>query len=463
MRRFLNPARRGWSILLAGLLLGSGMARAEQNYAADAAPTAPAWLRDGIVYEVFPRDFSAAGNLHGVTAGLDDLHRLGVTILWVMPIHPIGEKGRKGTYGSPYSVRDYYAVNPDYGTLDDFKKLVAAAHERGMKVLMDLVANHTSWDSVMMRHPEYYKQDAKGNPLPPVPAWSDVAGLNYANPKLREYMIAMMTYWVQKCDVDGFRCDVAFMVPTDFWVQARAALEQVKPGLIWLAEASKPELMVKAFDVDYDWPLLASLNNVLIRGAPAGELQATWEKERREFPKGTLHLRISDDHDEARAIARYGIHGALAASAFLFTLDGVPLLYNGMEVGDATESGDPALFEKLTVFWHPKDRPPLRKIYHGLIRLREQNPAFRSDRVEWLRNSAASDVVTFLRPGERDEFLVIVNFANRPVSGKIDLPHAGDFRPVQIDGMPRPAAGGLPGFSLAAFEWRIYQRTVSPD
>ena len=176
------------------------------------ARTPPAWLRDGVVYEIFPRDFSPAGDLKGVTARLDELHDLGVNVLWLMPIHPIGEKCRKGQFGSPYSVRDYYAVDTNYGTLDDLKKLVAGAHQRGMKVIMDLVANHTAWDSVLMQHPGFYKQDAQGKPISPEPAWTDVAGLNYANPQLREYMIKMMAYWVRTCDIDGFRCDVAYVV-----------------------------------------------------------------------------------------------------------------------------------------------------------------------------------------------------------------------------------------------------------
>ena len=172
----------------------------------------------------------------------------GVNILWIMPIHPIGEKFRKGDYGSPYSIRDYYAVDsPNYGTLDDFKQLVAGAHERGMKVIMDLVANHTSWDSVLMTHKDFYKQDASGHVIPPVPEWTDVAGLNYKNVRLREYVIAMLKYWIQQADVDGFRCDVAYMVPTDFWEQVRTALTQVKPDIMMLAEASKPELLTNAF------------------------------------------------------------------------------------------------------------------------------------------------------------------------------------------------------------------------
>ncbi len=151
-----------------------------------AARSSPQWVRDGVVYEVFPRNFSAEGNFNGITARLDELKDLGVTVLWLMPINPLGQKMRKGTIGSPYAVRDYYAINPDYGTEADLKRLITEAHKRGLKVIIDIVANHTAWDSVLMEHPEFYKQDANGKIIPPVKEWTDVAGLNYSNPKLRQ-------------------------------------------------------------------------------------------------------------------------------------------------------------------------------------------------------------------------------------------------------------------------------------
>ena len=353
-----NP-RRSQTLALVFALLAATLV----TLAAQTAPTArpsPQWVHEGVVYEIFPRNFSAEGNFGGITAKLDELKDLGVSILWLMPINPPGEKMRKGTLGSPYAVRDYYGINPDYGTEADFKRLVSEAHKRGLKVIIDIVANHTAWDSVLMEHPEFYKQDASGKIIPPVKEWTDVAGLNYANPKLREYMIAMLKHWIDPAgfDLDGFRCDVAAEVPTSFWEEARAELTKVKPDIFLLAEASKPELLVKAFDADYAWPLHSTLNDVLLRGAPASEFKRSWEESQKQFPKGSLHLRFSDNHDEARAVARFSIKGALAASALMFSLDGIPLLYNGMEVGDATESGDPALFEKMPVFWHPKERPP---------------------------------------------------------------------------------------------------------
>jgi glycosidase len=448
-------------LLAVALLSGLPVVRADADLSQATARSSPDWLRSGTIYEIFPRDFSPAGNLAGVTAKLDQLHELGVNILWLMPVHPIGEKFRKGDYGSPYSVRDYYAIDPHYGKLADFQKLVAGAHARGMKVIMDLVANHTAWDSVMMTNKAFYKQDAAGRIIPPVPEWTDVAGLNYDNPQLRHYMIAMLKYWVKTADVDGFRCDVAYMVPTAFWNEARAALTKIKPDIILLAEASKPELLTNAFNLDYSWPLLATLNHVLENGAPASEVRQSWEQTRREFPKNSLHMRISDDHDEARAIARYGMKGALAASVLVFTLDGVPLLYNGMEAGDATESGDPALFDKLPIFWHPKSRPPLRDIYHDLIQLRKNHPALCGNNVAWLANSDEQNLVTFLRADDKDEFLVAVNFSNRPVAGKLELKNAGGFSAVKINGMDDVNGASLPAIRLPAYGWVIYHRAAA--
>ncbi len=422
----------------------------------------PSWVREGVVYELFPRDFSPEGNFNRITARLDELKDLGVNIVWLMPIHPLGEKMRKGTLGSPYAVKDYYGINPDYGTADDLKHLVKEAHQRGMKVILDVVLNHTAWDNVLMAHPDFYKQDASGKIIPPVKEWTDVAGLNYANPKLCEYMITMLKHWIDPAgfDLDGFRCDVAHMVPVAFWESARAALIQTKPDIMMLAEASSPELMVKAFDLDYSWPLHSTLNNVLLHGAPASDLKKSWEESMRQFPEGALHLRMSDNHDEPRAVARFSINGALACSALMFCLDGVPLIYNGMEVGDATESGDPALFEKLPIFWHPKDRPNVRSVYQGLIRLRKDNPAFTSGPVNWVGNSDEADVVSFTRTDAKNEFLVVVNFSNRPLTASVRTSHESDFQPVPLSGMPACSAAGFPTLHLNGFEWRVYHRAL---
>ena len=377
------------------------------------------WVRDGVIYEIYPRAFSQPGNFNAITARLDELKDLGVTILWLMPIHPIGQEKKKGTIGSPYAVRDYYGINPDYGKADDLKRLVREAHARGLKVIIDIVANHTSWDSVLMKHPEYYKHDAKGNITYPYD-WYDIAALNYGNQELRRYMTDMLKHWLREFDLDGFRCDVAGEVPTDFWENARRELEQIKPDIVMLAEAHKAELQVTAFDLDYSWPLHTALTNALQGRGRASDLRAEWEKEVKEWPKGALHMRFSDNHDERRAIARFGEPAALAASAFVFTLDGVPMLYNGMEVGDTTESGAPALFEKLPIFWAIAERrPEFPKFYKEMMAMRRASVALRRGTLEWLKNSDESRVVTFVRRAKGEEVLVAINFSNRPFTGRV--------------------------------------------
>jgi cyclomaltodextrinase / maltogenic alpha-amylase / neopullulanase len=422
------------------------------------ARTSPAWLRDGVVYEIFPRTFSPGGDINGITAQLDRLKDLGVTILWTMPIHPIGEKLRKGEFGSPYSIKDYYTVDPSYGSIEDYRHFVAEAHKRGLKVIMDLVANHTAWDAAMMTHPDFYKHDAQGKVIPPQPEWTDVAALNYANPALRQYMITMVKYWVQTCDVDGFRCDAAAMVPTDFWEQTRDELTKLKPDVVLLAEASAPELLLKAFDIDYSWPLLTTMNDVLTHNAPVSSIRRSLEKSRAEFPKDALSMRISDDHDEIRAVTRYGLKGAVAASALMFTLDGVPLIYNGMEVGDVSETSGGALFEKRSISWQTNGGLPLRDIYHALIELRHHYPALYNSRVDWLPNSDETHLLSFMRADDKDALLVVINFSSGPISGKVDLSGRDGFEPVEISGVRNSDDARPPAIHLNGFEWRIYHR-----
>ena len=424
------------------------------------ARTAPSWLHDGVVYELFPRDFSAQGNFTGVATRLDQLHDLGVNVIWLLPIHPIGMENRKGSYGSPYSARDYYAVNPDYGTKDDFTRLVSEAHQRGMKIIIDVVLLHTAWDSVLMAHPDFYKHDANGKIVPPLPEWSDVAGLNYQNPELRQYLIAMLEYWVKEFDLDGFRCDTASMVPTSFWEEARTELTKIKPDIMMLAEADKPELLTNAFDIDYEWPLMNTLRKVLEKSGSAAEIEHTWENELKRYPQGALHLNMSDNHDQARLESRCGVSGALAASALIFTLDGVPLIYNGMEVGDGTPSGGGALFEKVPIVWETKSRPEVRDVYQSLIHLRKQYPAFRTDNVQWIHNSDENQLITFLRSDGKDEFLVAINLSRQPASGTLDLKNEEDFAPVEISGLQNSANGQISNLQLNSFEWRIFHRTA---
>ncbi len=431
----------------------------------------PQWVRSGVVYEIFPRAFSQEGTFNGVTAQLDRLRELGVNILWLMPVHPIGQEKKKGGIGSPYAVRDFYGVNPDYGTPEDLKRLVREAHRRDMRVIIDLVANHTSWDSVLMKRPEFYVRDAAGKITYPHD-WSDVAELNYANPELRRYMIEMMKAWLRDFDIDGFRCDVAAEVPTDFWEQARAELERTKPDIVMLAESAEPELLVRAFDFDYAWPLHSTLNDVLHGRKPASAFRATWEADAARYPRGALRMRFTDNHDERRAVARFGEPAALAASLLMFTLDGVPMLYNGMEVGDTSESGDPALFERLPIFWPiAKRRPEFPRFYRQVIALRKAHPALRGGETVWLRNSDESRVVTFLRREQTEEVLVAVNFSLQPFAGTVEAPAGPAFsditpdtrEPLKPDATPAERAArqrpvGLPAVALEPWGYRVFRR-----
>jgi glycosidase len=455
------------SLVIVVIAASFGRTAAQQparDVAKESARPTRDWVRDAVIYEIYPRAFSAQGNFNGITAQLDRLKELGVTILWLMPIHPIGQEKKKGTIGSPYAVRDYYAINPDYGTKDDLKRLISEAHRRGMKMVIDIVANHTSWDSVMMKWPDFYQHDAGGQVTYPHD-WTDVAALNYDNPKLRQYMTDMLKYWIREFDLDGFRCDVAAEVPTVFWEHARAALEQIKPDILMLAEANKEELLLQAFDTDYDWPLLHGLEDVIWGRKPATELRRVWHDERNRFPSGALHLSISDDHDEQRAIAQFGKRGALAASAFTFTMDGIPLLYNGMEVGDTTESGAPALFEKLPIYWPTAERRrEFPAFYKQIIALRRSSNALRRGSLEWLKNSDESRVVSYSRRHENEAVVVVINFSNQPFSGSIDGADGGAFQEITpLLGPPgRDGANPVTLSSISIEPWgfRIFRRML---
>ena len=424
-----------------------------------AAHSLAEWIKSGVIYEVNPRTFSSAGDFRGVAQRLDYLKDLGVTILWIMPIHPVGQAKKKGSIGSAYAVQDYYAINPSYGTKDDFKHLVDETHKRGLKIIIDIVANHTAWDSVLMKHPEFYKKDAQGNIIPPNPDWSDVAGLDYRNPQLRVYMTDMLKYWLKEFDLDGFRCDVAGEVPTEFWENARAELTKIKPDIIMIAEANKPELLTKAFDLDYAWPFHSTMTDVLESGAPAQTIIFNWRTEQGRYSKGALEMRFSDNHDEKRAIARFGERGALAASALVFTMDGVPMLYNGMEVGDTTESGAPALFEKLPVFWQISERRSnFLPFYKQLIATRRAHPALQQGETEWLGNDAPDRVLTFFRRGAGEEYFVAINVSNQPFAGVADAPSGEylDETPGLDDAARRRIS--LPALVLNAWDVRIYRK-----
>jgi len=323
-----------------------------------------------------------------------------------------------------------------------------------------------------MKTPEFYTHDASGKIIPPLPDWADVADLNYEDPKLREYMTGMLKSWLSDFDLDGFRCDVAGMVPTDFWEHARVELEKIKPYIVMLAEAHQPDLVVHAFNLDYSWPLHAAVNEVLQGRLPASNLKSVWEQEQSEFPANSLHMRFSDNHDERRAIARFGEPAALAASALMFTLDGVPMLYNGMEVGDTAESGAPALFEKIPILWQIAERrPEFPRFYKQIIQLRANSAALRRGKLQWIHNSDEARILSFVRTASDDEVLIVINMSNEPFVGTVEFRGTGSSpledvtpeveAPLPPDAPARQQAGrkhyvALPAVSLDAWGYRIF-------
>lgn len=432
------------------------------DYAKEQALQGPKWIGDGVVYSVFTRDFSSEGTLNGVTEKLENIKNLGATIIWLMPIQPIGQQSKKGAIGSPYAIRDYYEVNPDYGNKQDLKNLVSRAHQLGLKVILDAVVNHTSWDSALMKKPKFYKHDANGRIMPPMPEWSDVAALDYDNQEVRVYILDMLKYWLKEFDIDGYRFDAASLVPMDFWKEVRRELLRVKTDIMLLGEEDLPEGLAVAFDVDYAWDFEKALNDVMTNGAPATEtLQTVLKKEKSTFPRGSLHMRFSDNHDKKRAIARFSEKGALAASALIFTLDGVPLIYNGMEVGDTSESTDPALFEKIPIFWETAQmRPEFASFYPLIIALRKQHPALRTGDMLWLKNSDESRIAAYVRKNKEEEFLIAINFSNRPFEGTIETDDRKyqDLTPSLTSTTIKDDTTAFPALSLKPFEFRIYMK-----
>jgi glycosidase len=384
------------------------------------------WVKDAVIYEVYLRSFSKEGTFAGLERRVPELKDLGVTVLWLMPIHPVGVVKRKGTLGSPYSVQDYYAVNPEFGTMQDFKRLLNAVHRNGMKLIIDLVANHTSWDSKLITtHPEWFSKDARGNFVSPNSDWTDVADLDYSQPGLRKYMIEMMRWWVKDVGIDGFRCDVAELVPTDFWEEARKRLNAIKPVLM-LSEGSLPEHHMKAFDITYSWNIYNALEPLLMGKRPATLLDDLLKTESLQFPVGALRMRFNTNHDknawDAPAVVKFGLDGLKLSAVVINTLPGVPLMYNGEEVANDKKL---ALFEKVSIDWSkPRE---LGVLYKKLFVLRREHKALSRGEMIRLVSSHDQDVYAFVRAAGSDKILVVLNFSQEERDVTVTIPFAQLF------------------------------------
>jgi glycosidase len=369
-------------------------------------------VRDLVMYELFIRNFTKEGTFNAIIPRLDEIKDLGVNVIWLMPIQPTGQLNKKGTYGSPYSISDYYAVNPDYGTKKDFRNLVDAIHAKGLYVIIDEVANHTSQDNGWIsEHPDWYTRDSTGKIVPPVADWTDVADLNFDNAELRKEMTNSLKYWIDSFNIDGYRCDVAGMVPFDWWKETITELRKSRP-IFMLAEGDDPKLYESGFDMTYGWSMYQVMKKVLAGNKPVISIDTVLQKEEKDFPSDYNPIRFTDNHDEnswdnVPAVKFQSEQGAKAAYVIMTTLPGVPFLYQGQEAGYETKIN---LFEKYDIDW--KADPEMRNFYKSVLALHNKSNVLKNGAINWM-NSGSDDVVIYSRTLSTDTMVVMVNVRNK--------------------------------------------------
>jgi 1,4-alpha-glucan branching enzyme len=372
----------------------------------------PDWSRNAAIYEVNIRQYSPEGSFAEFRPHLTRLRDLGVGILWLMPIHPIGQQLRKGSLGSYYSVKEYYQVNSEFGTAEEFRELVDEIHGMGMYVIIDWVANHSAWDNPLaVQHPDWYMRNSQGQFFPPVPDWSDVIDLNYNNPDLRDYMADAMAYWVREMDVDGFRCDVAGMVPIDFWERVRGKLEAIKP-VFMLAEAEGPEFHRRAFDMTYAWGLYHIINDIAVGTRRVIDLDRYIQAAHRQYPRDAYRMNFTSNHDEnswnGTALERLR-ESTEAMVVLTAVLEGMPLIYSGQEAGLNKRL---EFFEKDLIEWRDHH---LAELYATLLHLKRNNRALWNGdwggEVRRVATSSDDAIFAFLRQKEPCRILVILNLS----------------------------------------------------
>ncbi|MDK2982056.1 MAG: hypothetical protein PWQ55_2403 [Chloroflexota bacterium] len=359
----------------------------------------PKDYRSLVFYEIYMRSHSPQGTFQGVTADLARIRNLGVDVIWLMPIHPIGQLKRKGTLGCPYSIADYFSVNPAYGTLEDFKALIQQAHKLGLKVMLDVVYNHTAHDAVLLQeHPGWYHSGPDGRPITTVPEWSDVIDLDFSHPELWAYLISALEQW-SGLGVDGYRCDVASIVPLDFWLQAHAAVARINPHTIWLAEsvearwiaprraqglpASSDSQLYQAFDITFDYDVFRAWKAVLDGNLDLRYYLDLIRLQDSIYPENYVKLRFVENHDNPRILSAAASRPqALAWTAFQAFNKGAWLIYAGQEAG-ATHL--PSLFEQEPLQW---DDYSLADFQRRLAAIKKE-PALAQGELIWSRAQPA--------------------------------------------------------------------------
>ncbi|MCC2616278.1 alpha-amylase [Aestuariibacter halophilus] len=418
--------------------------------------TPPDWVKDAVIYEINVRQFTPEGTFSAAMQHFPRLVALGVDVLWLMPVHPIGTLHRKGTLGSPYAVKDYYGVNPEFGDMDDFKALVKEAHRLGLKVILDWVANHSAWDNPLtQQHPEWYDKDHNGQfRSTPWWDWSDIIDFDYHHPGLRQYMNTAMQYWVRETDIDGFRCDVAGFVPNDFWAQLRHDLSAIKPVLM-LAEWESRELHFDAFDMTYAWSWNETLHSLANGKCSLQKLYKYYAWNEKAFPHEAIRMTFVSNHDknawDGTQFEQFG--DALPGAIVLSVLgEGMPLIYNGQEAGNPRRL---AFFERDPIDWQTHW---VGELYTHLIHLKKRYSALHNGawgaRMQQVTNDSGHRVFSFVRHNANGGVLVLINFSpdNLTMTSQHDL-YCGDYRDA-FSAQPISLSCGDP-LSFAPWAYRV--------
>lgn len=413
------------------------------------------WALRANIYEVNLRQYTKEGTLQAFAAHLPRLADMGVTVLWFMPITPISLKGRLGTLGSYYACSDYTSINSEFGTEQEFIAVVYAAHKLGMKVIIDWVANHTGQDHVWtISNPNFYIQDDHGN-FTERNGWSDVIDLNYDNQQMRTAMIDAMRYWVDTAGIDGFRCDMAHLVPLDFWIEARQALDAVKP-LYWLAECEDTRYF-EAFDTTYAWAFMHASGSIHRHEPNLNPVLEQLKLYASEGPN-TQKLFFTSNHDEnswnGTEYEKYGVT-AKAWAVFTATWGGLPLVYSGQEIPNHKRL---SFFEKDELDWSLQTKQPaVHGFYKALFSLRAQNDAMVLGQPEMLQTPYPNSIIAFIKKHQNNIVLVLLNISeHNRLAFEISHPLlSGNFE--QIFSGLRFSFSGKEKFELQAGEYLVYQ------
>ena len=376
----------------------------------------PEWIKNSVIYEVNWRQYTKEGTIKAFEEHLPRLKEMGVDVLWFMPIHPISQKNRIDTLGSYYSVADYKAVNPEFGTAEEFKALVNKCHDMGFKVILDWVANHTGWDNEWLKTASWYTKGLQGQIIWPAGTnWKDVADLNYNNADMRNAMIDAMKFWVQEFNIDGYRCDYAAGVPQDFWEAAKEELYKIKPVYMLAEDDKNLGLLKQAFNANYGWPLYHTMNNIAKGNSTALDAKISLKAISR-YPSGTYPMNFITNHDENswNGTEYERLDKAVKVMSVLsFTAPGIPLIYSGQEAGLNKRL---KFFVKDEISWKDLSK---QYFYKQLITLKKENKALwnggAGGYITFLETAEVNNVLAFSREKDDNRVVAILNLTANPI------------------------------------------------